>query len=81
MAPPRMHLVHYFGVLAPNARPRKQVVPEAPEDANLDPCGQRAAYAETLNGRSIRRPWVPWAQLLLKVFSVAMVSNHLSTSS
>jgi hypothetical protein len=68
--PPRMHLVHYFGVLAPNARLRKQVVPEAPEDPEIDPCGHSVAYAETRNGRTIRRRWVPWAQLLLKVFSV-----------
>jgi hypothetical protein len=68
--PPRMHLVHYFGVLAPNARLRKQVVPEAPEEADLDPCGHSVAYSETRNGRTIRRRWVPWAQLLLKVFAV-----------
>ena len=68
--PPRMHLVHYFGVLAPNARLRKQVVPEAPEDPDADPCGHSVAYSETRNGRTIRRRWVPWAQLLLKVFSV-----------
>ncbi len=28
------------------------------------------ASAENRNGRTIRRRWVPWAQLLLKVFSV-----------
>ncbi len=68
--PPRMHLVHYFGVLAPNAKLRKQVVPEAPEIPEDDPCGHSVAYAETRNGRTIRRRWVPWAQLLLKVFAV-----------
>lgn len=59
-----------LGVLAPNARLRKQVVPEAPEGADLNPCGHSVAYAETRNGRTIRRRWVPWAQFLLKVFSV-----------
>jgi hypothetical protein len=32
------------------------------------------AYAETRNGRTIRRRWVPWAQLLLKVFSVDVMA-------
>ncbi len=68
--PPRMHLVHYFGFLAPNARLRKQVVPEPPEDADQDLCGHSVAYQETRKGHTIRRRWVPWAQLLLKVFSV-----------
>jgi ribosomal protein S27E len=72
--PPRMHLVHYFGVLAPNARLRKQVVPEAPEDADLDPCGHSVAYAETRNGRTIRRRWVPWATLLLRVFAIDVMA-------
>jgi hypothetical protein len=72
--PPRMHMVHYFGVLAPNARLRKQVVPDAPDDADLDPCGHSVAYAETRNGRTIRRRWVPWAQLLLKVFAVDVMA-------
>ena len=38
--------------------------------ADLDPCGHNVAYSETRNGKTIRRRWVPWAQLLLKVFSV-----------
>ena len=72
--PPRMHLVHYFGVLAPHAKLRKQVVPEAPADPDLDPCGHSVAYAETRNGKTIRRRWVPWVQLLLKVFSVDVMA-------
>ncbi len=28
------------------------------------------AFTETRNGRTIRRRWVPWDQLLLKVFAV-----------
>lgn len=72
--PPRMHLVHYFGVLAPNAKLRGLVVPEPPDEGADDPCGQSVAYAETRNGRTIRRRWVPWAQLLLKVFSVDVMA-------
>ena len=72
-----MHLVHYFGVLAPNARLRRQVVPEAPEEAGLNPYGHSVASAKTRNGKTIRRRWVPWGQLLLKVFSVdVMVCPH-----
>ena len=41
-----MHLVHDFGVLAPHARLRKQEVPEAREDSDLDPCGHRVAYTD-----------------------------------
>jgi hypothetical protein len=67
--PPRMHLIHYFGVLAPNARLREKVVPEAPEDTDLDPCGHSVACSESRNGKTIRRRWVPWAQLLFKTFS------------
>jgi len=72
--PPRMHLVHYFGVLAPNARLRKQVVPEAPEDPEGDPCGHSVAYSETRKGQTIRRRWVPWATLLLRVFAIDVMA-------
>jgi hypothetical protein len=66
--------MHYFGVLAPNARLRKQVVPEAPDDSELDHCGHSVAYTETRNGKTIRRRWVPWAQLLLKVFAIEVMA-------
>ena len=71
--PPRMHLVHYHGVLAPNARLRKLVVPEAPEE-NEDPCGHSIAYEQTSSGKTIRRRWIPWATLLLKVFAVDVMA-------
>lgn len=45
------------------------MVTQAPEDADLDPCGHSVAYTETRNGKTIRRRCLPWAQLLLKVFS------------
>jgi hypothetical protein len=69
-----MHLVHYFGVLAPNAKLRKFVVPEAPPEGVEDPCGHSVAYTETRNGRTIRRRWVPWATLLLKVFAIDVLA-------
>ena len=48
--PPRMHLVHYFGVLAPNATLRKQVVPEPPKNEDQNPCGHSIAYEQTTTG-------------------------------
>lgn len=68
--PPRAHLVHLFGVLAPNAWLRRLVVPEPPEEGVDDPCGQSVAYSETRNGQTIRRRWEPSGQLILKVFAV-----------
>jgi hypothetical protein len=72
--PPRMHLVHYYGVLAPHAKLRKFVVPEAPSEGDDDPCGHSVAYTETRNGKTIRRRWVPWATLLLKVFAIDVLA-------
>jgi hypothetical protein len=72
--PPRMHLVHYFGVLAPSAKLRKQVVPAPPESPDQDPCGQSVAYEQTTAGKTIRRRWIPWATLLMKVFAVDVMA-------
>lgn len=72
--PPRMHLVHYFGVLAPSAKLRKQVIPAPREGPDQDPCGHSVAYEQTSAGKSIRRRWIPWATLLMKVFSVDVMA-------
>jgi len=72
--PPRMHLVHFCGVLAPHAKLRKFVVPEGPPEGEDDPCGHSVAYVETRNGKTIRRRWVPWATLLLKVFAIDVLA-------
>ena len=68
--PPRMHQVHYFGVLAPKAAWRKAVVPEPPAEAEEDPCGGSVAYEERGVGKTVRRRWIPWATLLKRVFQV-----------
>jgi hypothetical protein len=57
------------GVLAPNAKLRKFVVPQPPEDDERG-CGRSVAWEETRQGKTIRRRWIPWAELLLKVFAV-----------
>jgi hypothetical protein len=38
--------------LAPPANLHKLVVPEAPADADLDPCGHSVVYNETRNGKT-----------------------------
>ena len=73
--PPRMHLVHYYGVLAPNAKLRPLVVPEAPQEETTLTCGAECIEEERA-GRTTRRRWVPWAELLLKGFSVDVVTRH-----
>ena len=70
-----MHRVHYFGVLAPNAKLRKLVVPEAPVDEDQDPCGHSIAYEQITTGKTIRRRWVPWATMLLRVFAVDVLAR------
>jgi hypothetical protein len=69
--PPRMHLVHYYGVLAPNAKLRSKVVPQVDDnDAEHQLCGGAVCYEETKTSKTIRRRWVPWATLLLRVFAI-----------
>ena len=52
---PRVHLVHYHGVLAPAAAWRSCVVPTVGRDGIAPP--RRSA-------------WIPWAELMLRVFGV-----------
>jgi hypothetical protein len=68
---PRLHLIRYHGVLAPNAKLRPLVVPQgphAPEQANeaavADPC-----EVETVQARPHR---IGWARLLKRVFDIDM---------
>ena len=72
--PPRMQFVHYFGSLAPNAKPRKFVVPQPSENEDTDSCGHCIAYEQTTTGRSVRRRWIPWATMLLKVFAIDVLA-------
>ena len=62
------------GVLAPNAKLRKFVVPAHPENEDTDPCGHSIAYEQTTPGRSIRRRWIPWATMLLRVFAIDVLA-------
>lgn len=61
VVPPRVHLVHYFGVLAPHARWRSLVVPH-PEEPEPKRCGEPERK---------RCLWIPWAELLYRTFGVS----------
>ncbi len=58
------------GVLAPNAKLRKFVVLEPPENEDTNPCGHSIAYEQATTGRSVRGRWISWATMLLRVFAV-----------
>ncbi len=62
--PPRLNLVRYHGVLAPNASERKQIVPSPPltEEPGLEPADLASPQA--------RAHRLTWACLLSRVFDV-----------
>ncbi len=59
---PRLHLIRFHGVLAPNAALRAQIVTRAPSDATGEP-----PLAST-------RARMSWAQLLKRVFAIDMTA-------
>lgn len=73
---PRVHVVHFHGVLAPNAAWRPEVVPD-PTEVERRRLAEEAKRAEsTLAKRTrrrrlpARRAWCPWSQLLEQEFGV-----------
>jgi hypothetical protein len=61
---PRLHLIRYHGVLAPNAKMRAKVVPQPPDESAQkvpSPEGDEAAH-----GRPMR---LGWAKLLKRVLA------------
>ena len=63
---PRLHLIRFHGVLAPNSALRSQIVPEKPDHATNppdDPTDEPARSAQTR---------LKWAQLLKRVFEIDM---------
>jgi hypothetical protein len=57
---PRLHLIRFHGILAPNAKLRSLVVPRAPASARRAPgCHDRAD-----------RPGLRWADLLRRVYDI-----------
>jgi hypothetical protein len=70
---PRLHLIRFHGVLAPNAKLRALVVPQGlaqPEEATEAAAATECeAEAETAQGRPGR---ISWARLLKPVFDIDM---------
>jgi len=59
---PRLHLIRFHGVLAPNAKLRSQIVPAPPEPAT-------ETSSEEAQGQG-KTPRVSWARLLKRVFDL-----------
>jgi hypothetical protein len=59
---PRLHLIRFHGVLAPNAKLRRKIVPAPPERATEPPTDHAPAQGET--------PRMSWAWLLKRVFDI-----------
>jgi hypothetical protein len=66
---PRLHLMRFHGVLAPNAKLRALVVPQQPL-AQAQAASEAAASAECEVETVLARPHrISWARLLKRVFS------------
>jgi hypothetical protein len=68
---PRINLLLYHGVLAPNAAWRAAVVPAA---AAGDACGGEAAEAAEADARPCSGRHIAWAALLQRVFEVDVLA-------
>src|SRR5215471_16228278 len=62
VARPRLHLIRFHGVLAPNAKLRSKIVPSPPERATETSNEDAHAQGET--------PRMSWARLLKRVFDI-----------
>jgi len=63
---PRLHLIRFHGVLAPNAKLRALVVPHGPEQAT-GKSEQTASEPGCAHSRPVR---ISWARLLKRVFQI-----------
>ena len=70
---PRLHLIRYHGVLAPNAKLRARVVPQGPA-ARAHVATGVAAPAECEQAEPVRAraQHIGWARLLKRVFDIDM---------
>ena len=57
---PRLHLIRFHGVLAPNAKLRREIVPSPPEQATAPACDHAQGAPALLS----------WARLLKRVFDI-----------
>ena len=65
---PRLHLIRFHGVVAPNARLRAQVVPQGP--AGEEPAHEEPVLEGTAAGGGARPARIGWARLLARVFDI-----------
>jgi hypothetical protein len=63
---PRLHLIRFHGVLAPNAKLRAQVIPAGPEDGEGTSASASAEPACAYH----RAARLSWARLLKRVFAI-----------
>ena len=68
---PRLHLIRFHGVLAPNAKLRPLVVPQGPEvqEQTTEVAAADECETETVHSRPHR---ISWARLLKRVFDIDM---------
>ena len=68
---PRLHLIRFHGVLAPNAKLRRLVVPQGPQvqEAASEAAAAAECEVESLQARPNR---ISWARLLKRVFDIDM---------
>ncbi len=74
---PRLHLIRYHGVLAPNARWRSQVVPQGARPVDeVDDSGSPAGSEGLCEGQAravqAQAGHIGWARLLRRVFDIDM---------
>ncbi|MBM3626914.1 MAG: hypothetical protein FJX21_03770 [Alphaproteobacteria bacterium] len=74
---PRLHLIRFHGVLAPNAKLRAMVVPQSPGSARprhdgRPPGGADAAASVGRADAPAPRPGLRWADLLRRVYDIDM---------
>jgi hypothetical protein len=65
---PRLHLIRFHGVLAPNAALRAQIVPSAPDQLSAP------TEADGETPYSSTRARMSWAQLLKRVFAIDLTT-------
>jgi hypothetical protein len=61
---PRLHLIRFHGVLAPNARLRSEIIPSPPVNANAPAADHGDAPPPSAPAR------ISWARLLKRVFAI-----------
>lgn len=74
---PRLHLIRFHGVLAPNAKLLAMVVPQSPGSARprhecRPPGGADAAASDGRADAPAPRPGLRWADLLRRVYDIDM---------